>query len=107
MLAAHRFTLGITPAATRAKSPFYHIDQIKIDDQIYVDYKGTRYVYKVYEKKTVEPSAVSIENRTKDDQLTVYSCTLSGENDGRVVLFAKPIGKVKWQDGQPKIETND
>lgn len=107
VLAAHRFTLGLTPALTREKSPFYHIDQIKVDDQIFVDYKGIRYAYRVYEKRTVEPSEVSIERRTNKPQLTVYSCTLSGENDGRVVLFAEPVGTVTWDDGgQAHIDPN-
>lgn len=107
VLAAHRFTLGVTPAETRAKSPFYHIDEMKVGDQIYLDYQGTRYMYKIYEMKTVAPSDVAIENRTKDAQLTIYSCTLSGANDGRVVLFAKPAGTVTWDGGQPKVQSTE
>lgn len=107
VLAAHRFTLGLTPAQTRAQSPFYHIDQMKVGDEVYVDYSGVRYAYKITATKTVAPSDVAIEDKTSDAQLTVYSCTLSGANDGRVVLFAKQTGTVTWDSGQPKLQANN
>jgi len=107
VIAAHRFTLGITPAQTRAKSPFYHIDQMQVGDQIYIDYSGVRYAYKIFKKETVAPTDVAIENRTTDPQLTVYSCGLSGSRDGRDVLFAKLLGTVTWENGQAKIQTTD
>lgn len=106
VIAAHRFTLGVTPNQTRLKSPFYHIDEMQVGDQIYVDYAGTRYAYKVFKKQTVAATDVAIENRTTDSQLTIYSCGLSGSRDGREVLFAKPIGTVTWLDGQAKIQLN-
>lgn len=90
VLAAHRFTLGLTPSETRAKSPFYHINEMKVGDDIYVDYDGVRYKYKIYEMREVAPSDIGIEARSQDPQLTIYSCTLAGSNDGRIVLFAKP-----------------
>lgn len=105
VLAAHRFTLGLTPADTRAKSPFYHIDQMKVGDEVYVDYKGTRYAYKVFKAENVAPSAVDIEDRTSSPQLTIYSCTLGGANDGRIVLFAELVGTVIWENGTPKLQT--
>ncbi len=105
VLAAHRFTMGLTPAETRKKSPFYHIDKVSVSDQLYVDYAGVRYAYKVVSKSIVPATAVEIEARTKDNQLTMYSCELSGARDGREVVIAEPIGTVAWQeDGTPKIE---
>ncbi len=105
VVAAHRFTLGITPAQTRAKSPFYHIDQMQVGDQLYVDYEGTRYAYKIFKKETVAATAVEIEQRTTEPQLTVYSCELSGSRDGREVLLAKLLGTVTWENGEAKIQT--
>ena len=107
VIAAHRFTLGYTPSQTRAKSPFYHINEMQVGDQIYVDYKGIRYAYKIFEKKIVAPTAVNIEDRTDEPQLTVYSCELSGSRDGREVLFAKLLGTVTWENGQAKIQPID
>lgn len=104
VVAAHRFNLGYTPAQTHAKSPFYHIDRLSAGDAIYVDFAGTRYAYKVSERKTVAPSAVEIEKKTDDDQLTLYSCELSGPTSGREVVIAKPIGKVVWTNGQPRVQ---
>lgn len=104
VVAAHRFDLGFTPAQTKARSPFYRIDKLAVGDEIYVDFQGTRYAYKVENKKLVESSAVEIEARTDDDRLTMYSCELAGPEAGREVIFAKPIGKVVWSTGSPKIK---
>ncbi len=104
VLAAHRFNLGLTPSQTRARSPFYHINKLAVSDEIYLDYKGTRYVYKVVERKTVSPTAVEIEQRTDDNRLTMYSCELSGPKAGREVVIAEPQGTVVWTDGTPKIK---
>ena len=107
VVAAHRFTLGITPSQTRAKSPFYHIDQMKVGDQMYVDYDGIRYAYSIFKTGTVAANDVGIENTTTKPQLTVYSCELSGSRDGREVVFAKLLGTVVWENGQAKIQTGD
>ena len=104
VIAAHRFTLGLTPSQTRAKSPFYHINEMEVNDQIYVDYSGVRYAYKIFKKEIVAATAVEIENRTDEPQLTVYSCGLSGSRDGREVLFAKLLGTVTWENGEAKIQ---
>lgn len=104
VIAAHRFNLGLTPNATRAKSPFYHIDKLKSGDQLYVDYNGVRYVYEIYEKRTVGETAVEIEQRTQESRLTLYSCELAGPKAGREVVFAKPVGTVAWEQGKPAIK---
>lgn len=94
IIAAHRFSIQPTPQQTVIKSPFYHIDAVHSGDKILIDYNGTRYAYQVYETKQVAPSAIEIEAPTTTPRLTVYSCTLDGSSDGRVVLFAKPLGQV-------------
>lgn len=104
VIAAHRFQLGLTPDQTRKKSPFYHIDKMKQGDQFYVDYDGTRYAYQVIEKKQVPPTAVEIEKRTDNNQLTLYSCELAGPKAGRDVVIAKQVGTVAWDQGDPKIQ---
>lgn len=87
-LSAHRFVMGLTPEQTQRKSPFYNIDKLKIDDELIVDYKGKRYVYVIRKIFAVKPTAIEIENRTAEPQLTLYSCTLGGAADGREVLIA-------------------
>lgn len=104
VVAGHRFQLGWNPSLTRKKSPFYHIDQLAVGDQIYVDYDGIRYAYQISEKKKVPQDATQIEARTDEPQLTMYSCDLRGPLAGREVVIAKPVGTVAWDDnGQPKL----
>lgn len=89
VLSAHRFIMGLTPQQTLRKSPFYNIDKLTVGDEIVIDYNGARYIYAISEKQSVKPDAVEIEQRTDRPQLTLYSCTLGGANDGRDVLIAK------------------
>lgn len=106
VLAAHRFNLGLTPDQTRAKSPFYHIDKLQAGDDIYVDYLGVRYAYKVAERSKVAQDDVSIENASTDTRLTLYSCDLRGPASGREVIRASPVGTVAWTESGPKLKTN-
>lgn len=103
VLAAHRFNLGLTPNQTRAKSPFYHINKLVEGDDIYADYNGVRYAYKVTTRYKVDQTEVSIESRTDKPRLTMYSCDLRGPKNGREVVEAKPVGIIAWSNGQPKL----
>lgn len=89
VLSAHRFIMGLTPQQTLRKSPFYNIDKLAVGDEIIIDYEGVRYAYTIREKLSVKPEATEIEQRTTQSQLTLYSCTLGGANDGRDVFIAK------------------
>ncbi len=95
IISAHRFEIGLTPGETRKKSPFYHMEKVAVGDQVIIDYKGKRYGYEVTEKKQVKPNQVEIEEPSDEAKLTIYTCTLGGENDGREVFIAKPLGEVK------------
>ena len=94
VIAAHRFSLAPTPAETYRKSPFYHIDKLQVGDQLIVDYDGTRYGYRISEILNVKPDQVEIEDRGDTDKLTLYSCTLGGARDGRIVVVGTPLGEV-------------
>lgn len=101
IISAHRFSLGATPGQTRKKSPFYHVDKVAIGDQIIVDFNGKRYGYEITDKESVKPNQVEIEAPIADNEeprLTLYTCTLKGESDGREVFFAKLLGEVN-KDG--------
>ena len=104
VLAAHRFNMGLTPNNTRAKSPFYYLNKISEGDDIYLDYEGVRYAYKVIETRSVKPDAVEIEERTDDDRLTLYTCELAGPEAGRDVVIAEPQGVIVWTSGVPKLK---
>lgn len=97
ILAAHRFEIGLTPGETARKSPFYHINKLKVGDQFLVDFQGKRYGYEITSHEEVKPDQVQIEAPLTEDQaprMTLYTCTLKGEADGREVYFAKPLGEV-------------
>lgn len=104
VLAAHRFTIGLTPSETRKKSPLYHIDALENGDMIYVDYEGVRYAYKIVKHQRVPASAVEIERRTENNQMTLYSCDLNGPKYAREVLFAEPVGTVAWSGDKPVLQ---
>ncbi|MDN5274993.1 MAG: hypothetical protein JWP06_894 [Candidatus Saccharibacteria bacterium] len=93
VLSARRFVMGYTPQETVEKSPFYNIGKLQKGDHIVVDYKSKRYEYEISEKYTIKPAGVAVESPTKDPQLTLYSCNLKGDSDGRDVLEAKPVKK--------------
>lgn len=95
IVSAHRFSIGATPDQTRRKSPFYHIDKLAIKDQIIVDFQGKRYAYEIEEEKKVTPTQVEIEAPSSQPKLTLYTCTLKGESDGREVFIARMLGEVK------------
>lgn len=104
VLAAHRFNLGLNPDQTRAKSPFYHIDKMNAGDQIFVDFKGTRYAYEVVKRYKVKSDDVSIENKISDTRMTLYSCDLRGWQTTREVVEAKPVGTVAWVSGGSQVQ---
>lgn len=101
IVAAHRFSIQPTPQSTVEKSPFYHLDKLKKDDPILIDYNGRRYGYKVSDISTVPPTQTEIEAKSSEPKLTLYSCTLEGSHDGRLVIVGKPMGEVTTQE-QPE-----
>lgn len=94
IIAAHRFNLAATPSQTIVKSPFYHVDKLEIGDQIIIDYDGKRYGYNVSKIYEVKPTQVEIESPSETAKLTLYTCSLGGTSDGRVVIEASPLGEV-------------
>lgn len=90
VLAGHRFNFAPTPGHIKQNSVLYDLDKLSAGDTISVDYKQHRYTYVVTDTAQVKPGDTYIENRTQAPQLTIYSCTLKGSADGRVVVFAQP-----------------
>lgn len=91
ILSGHRFVMGNTPGETLRKSPFYNLGKIKVGDPLYVDWRGRRFSYKVTKTYQVKPNEVSIEAPSKKHKLTLYTCTLSGSADGRLVIEAELV----------------
>lgn len=93
VIAAHRFTIRPTPQATIKDSPFFHIDQLVMGDEIIIDYSGKRYHYSVVEQQSVNANQTEIEHATNDSRLTLYSCDLGGARSGRIVIIARPTSQ--------------
>lgn len=93
ILSAHRFYIGYTPQGTRERSPFYNLEELEPGSRIRIYYNQQWYEYQVTAKYSVAPNAVEIEEPTEEPRLTLYTCTLGGSADGRVVIEAKPINR--------------
>lgn len=105
-LSASRFNFGITPVQTKSLSPFYHIDQLQVGDELFIDWEGKRYVYEISHKSTADQNASDLESDSKESKLTLYSCDSEGEKDGQVAVVAKPTGVVAWNGSNPYLEQN-
>lgn len=93
IVSAHRFEMGLTPHQTRARSPFYRIDRLIPGDTIIIVYNQKEYTYAVSRIFSVPPQQSGIEAPSDSHKLTLYSCTLGGSADGRVVIEAQPVLK--------------
>lgn len=92
ILSAHRWKTGKNPAETIAQSPLYNADRLEVGDDLFVDFEGRRYKYQIYETYQVKPDQVEIEAPVEaggQAKLTLYTCTLKGASDGRVVIQAR------------------
>lgn len=90
IVSGHRYVLASTPGRTKEQSYFYNIDKLVVGDQIFADWHHKRHTYKVSKIYTVKPTQLEIESPSADPKLTLYTCTLAGSADGRVVIEAVP-----------------
>lgn len=79
VLSGRKLTLDTTPQWTRAKSPFYNLGKLKEGDEVTLDYKGKRYVYKI--DKTFQASSSNLEQKSDGYRLTLYAT----DGDGNVI----------------------
>ena len=93
VLAGHRFEIGLTPGETARKSPLYHIETLAPGDDIYVDFSGVRYLYRVTSTFAVKPTQLDLEDVSATPKLTLYTCTIKGPDDGRDVVIAALVQK--------------
>lgn len=105
VLTAHRLNLGVTPHQTYSGSPFYHLAKLSANDDIYVDYGGARYAYKIIEQKQTAADSPELESRSDTAQLKLYTVEQQGDDPQRNMISAKLVGKVIWTNGQPKLQS--
>jgi len=99
VLSANKFSFGLTPQETQARSPFFHLDKLQNGDELFVDWDGTRYVYKVKNKYSAKESGDKLELPSDNNKLTLYAQNLDG-----VAVEAEPAGVVAWNDGKPYVK---
>ncbi len=108
ILAANQFSLGITPLQTKSQSPLYHITKLQKDDDIYIDFSGVRFAYKVQELRLVFGNDVSdLESRTADKRLTLLVAESSGKAGKRQAVIAKQVGRIVWSNNQPRLQASN
>lgn len=83
-IAGHRnYTFG---------SYFSRLEEVKIGDQITVEYNKSEYTYEAYEILTVLPSDNTVLAQTDNASiLTLITCTPKGSNTHRLIIHAKLI----------------
>lgn len=94
IISAHRWIRGNTPQETIKQSPFYNTDRLEIGDSIVIDFNGARYKYEIFDIFEIKPDQTEIEEPLKDGEepyMTLYTCTLKGSADGRVVIRARLV----------------
>lgn len=93
ILTGHSFVWGYTPKQIKEQSIFYNLNEVKVGDKLQVRWNNTTYNYEVSETKQVKPNQIEIEKPSKEAKLTIYTCTLGGSADGRVVVIARPTDR--------------
>jgi sortase A len=84
------------------KFAFILLDKMQRGDEIVLHYQGTRYVYKVQNKKVVEPTNTSVLEQTQQPRLTLITCTPPGTSWQRLIVQAKQVTPDPSQNTDPK-----
>lgn len=71
------------------KFVFTLLDKLKSQDLIYLDYQGTRYIYRVYDSFVVKPTDLSVLNQGSKNILTLITCTPVGTSTNRLIIRAQ------------------
>ncbi|HMH31137.1 MAG TPA: class D sortase [Methylomirabilota bacterium] len=73
------------------KFVFTLLDKVKYGDKIFLDYQGTRYIYKVNNLFVVDPTDLSVLNQGGNYSLTLITCTPVGTSARRLIVQAQQI----------------
>jgi LPXTG-site transpeptidase (sortase) family protein len=84
VMAGHRTAYSRSPV-------FYHLNKLQIDDAVIVFWQGEKHLYRVDAIREVSPWEIDIEQPTKKEQLTLYTCTPLGTSWRRLVVTAKEV----------------
>lgn len=83
-LSGNQLAPGVTPDGLRSSSPFFNLEKLRSNDEIFLDNGGTRYVYKV------------VRSSSSSKKLTLRSDSKS--------LVAEGVGTVAWHNGSAELK---
>ena len=81
-IAGHRTTYG---------APFYRINELQTNDDIFVTTAAGKFRYQVVRSEVVKPSNVSVIAATTDNRLTLTTCTPRFEATDRLIVVARLV----------------
>ncbi len=73
------------------KFVFTLLDKLQSQDLIFLDYQGTRYIYRVYDSFVVKPTDLSVLNQGSKNILTLITCTPVGTSTNRLIVRAQQV----------------
>jgi len=77
--------------AGRFKDVFALLHELTLGDRVVIFFNQRKYVYEIFDIKTVYPSQVDVLGQTRDERLTLITCTPIGTNLKRLVVTGKLI----------------
>lgn len=96
-------------AAGKYKFALVLADQLAIDDTFFLHYNGTRYTYKVTDKKIINPDEVAtLQTGYGKPMATLVTCTPPGTTFKRLLIFAEQISPDPAESLKPaETQTKD
>lgn len=86
VLAGHRFTYY------NHATPFYHLDVLKVGDQLAMAWDGKLYAYRVSNVQVVAPNNQAVLAASARPIVTLYTCTPLWSSGHRLVVTAQLVG---------------
>lgn len=78
--------------ANRYNAVFYLLSKLEKGDEVYLFYKGNKYLYEVEERKTVKATEVSyLTDKGSEKKLTLMTCWPAGTTLKRMLIIAKAV----------------
>lgn len=77
--------------AGRFKDVFGLLHEVKPKDKIFLFHNQKKYTYEVFDIRVVKPTEIDVLGHTKDERLTLITCTPLGTNLKRLIVTAKRV----------------
>ncbi len=92
----------------RYKFAFVLLKRLENDDVFYIHKDGVRYTYKVFEKKIVPPTDVSVLGpSSRDNTITLITCDPPGTSINRLIVVAEQISPDPKGNIEAEIDPED